>query len=147
LNKFNNTKNKPKQDTQRTKWAKFTYTGKETKFITKLFKNTNVKIAFTIDNKIERLLSTQYSRNHNKYDKCGIYQVNCPTCNKKYIGQKGRPFHVRFQEHFRDYNYVNNKSKFALHLLENEHSIGPVANIMDIAHTTNKGRTGKILHL
>jgi len=28
-------------------WAKFTYIGKETKFITKLFKDTNVMIGFT----------------------------------------------------------------------------------------------------
>jgi hypothetical protein len=35
---------------------------------------------------------------------------------------------------------MNNKSKFAQHLLENEHPIGPVENIMDTLHTTNKGR-------
>jgi len=35
---------------------------------------------------------------------------------------------------------MNNKSKFAQHLLENEHTIGPMENIMDILHTTNKGR-------
>jgi len=47
LNKFSNTEIKRKQDIQRTKWAKFTYDGKETKFITKLFKNINVKIVLT----------------------------------------------------------------------------------------------------
>jgi len=35
---------------------------------------------------------------------------------------------------------MNNKSKFAQHLLGNEHPIGPMENIMDILHTTNKGR-------
>jgi len=39
---------------------------------------------------------------------------------------------------------MSNKSKFALHLLENEHPIGPMENIMDIIQTTSKGR---ILHL
>jgi hypothetical protein len=48
--------------------AKFTYTEKETKFITNLFKNTKVKIAFITNNKIERILSTQYSSNQKKYD-------------------------------------------------------------------------------
>jgi len=47
----------------------------------------------------------------------------------KYVGQTDRPFHVRFQEHFRDYKYANNKSKFAQHLLDNRHSIGPIENI------------------
>ena len=47
----------------------------------------------------------------------------------KYVGQTGRPFRVRFQEHFRDYKNANNKSKFAQHLLEHSHSIGPIENM------------------
>jgi len=34
------------------KWAKFTYVGKETEFIAKLFKISNLKIAFTTQNTI-----------------------------------------------------------------------------------------------
>jgi hypothetical protein len=40
------------------KWATFTYTGSETKFITKLFKNTNLKIAYKTVNTIGKLFST-----------------------------------------------------------------------------------------
>jgi hypothetical protein len=58
----------------------------------------------------------------------------------KYVGQTGRPFKVRFQEHLRDFKYGSKKSKFAQHLLENEHSIGPMENIMEAIHITNKGR-------
>jgi hypothetical protein len=82
LNKVNNTKNKRKQHTQKTILAKFTYMGKETRLITKLFKNTDVKIAFSTNNNIERLLSTHCNLKQNKYDKCGIYQLNCPSCSK-----------------------------------------------------------------
>ena len=46
--------------------------------------------------------------------------------------------HVRFQEHFHDYKCANNKSKFAQHLLDNKHSIGPIENIMDVINTTSK---------
>ena len=35
----------------------------------------------------------------------------------------GTNFCIRFQEHFRDYKYMRNKSKFAQHLLENEHPL------------------------
>jgi len=52
-----------------------------------------------------------------------------------YIRQTDRPIHVKFQEHFHDYKYVNNKSKFAQHLLDNRHSIGPIENIMDVRGT------------
>jgi len=58
----------------------------------------------------------------------------------KHAGQTGRPFHVRFQEHFKDYKYANNKSKFAQHLLEQNHSIGPIENVMEILFATNKGK-------
>jgi hypothetical protein len=68
----------------------------------------------------------------------------------KYVGQTGRPFRVRFQEHFRDYKYANNKSKFAANLLENKHSIGHIEDIMEVLHITIKGRfmnTGEFSHL
>jgi tRNA U38,U39,U40 pseudouridine synthase TruA len=58
---------------------------------------------------------------------------------QKYIGQRGRSFHARFHEHFRDYKYANNKSKFAQHLLEGN-SFGPVEDITDTIHIANKGR-------
>jgi len=36
------------------KWAKFTYIGREIRFITKAFKNTKVKITFTTENAIKK---------------------------------------------------------------------------------------------
>jgi hypothetical protein len=110
------------------------------RFITKLFKNTNVKITFTTDNTIERCLATKLGTDQNKYDKNGIYQLTCPDCKKKYTGQMGRPFKVRFQEHLRDFKHGNNRSKFAQHLLENRHAKGPMEDIMDVFHITNKGK-------
>jgi hypothetical protein len=46
--------------------------------------------------------------------------------------------HIIFQEYFR-YKYANTKSKFAQHLVDNMHSIGPMENIIDSIPTTNKG--------
>jgi hypothetical protein len=139
LSKFSKRK-KQTQDTQKEKWAKFTYVGKETRLITKLFQNTNVKVTFTTDNTIERCLATKHGIAQNKYDKSGIYQLTCPDCKKKYAGKTGRPFKIRFQKHLRDLKYGINKSKFAQHLLENRHAIGPTENIMDIINITNKGK-------
>ena len=48
----------------------------------------------------------------------------------------GRLFHVRFQEHFRDFKYGNGKSKFAQQLLENRHTIAP----MEVLHIKKKGK-------
>jgi len=85
-------------------------------------------------------MATRQKQSKNKYEKCGIYQLICPSCNMKYVGQTGRPFKVRFQEHLRDFKYGNKKSKIAQNLLENKHSIGPMENIMDTIHITNNGR-------
>jgi len=48
LKKFNKEKIQ-RQNNQKQKWEKFSYVGKETRFIKKLFKSTNVKVAFTTD--------------------------------------------------------------------------------------------------
>ena len=74
------------------------------------------------------------------YDKCGIYQLKCPTCNKKYIAQTGRSFKICFHEHFRDFKHGNGKSSFAQHLIENGHSFGPMQDIMQTVKFTSKGR-------
>jgi hypothetical protein len=58
----------------------------------------------------------------------------------KYMGQTGRSFSTRFPEHLRDFKHRNGKSRFAQHLLENGHAIGPMEDIMDTTHFTSKGR-------
>jgi hypothetical protein len=63
--------------------AKFTYVGKETRFITKLFKDTNIKIAFTTYNTIEKYLALKQEAPQNKYDRSGVYQLTCPNCKDR----------------------------------------------------------------
>jgi chromosome condensin MukBEF complex kleisin-like MukF subunit len=68
-------------------WVKFTYIAKETRAVTKAFRNTNVNITFSTNNTISNLLTTRRHITKGKYDNSGIYQLTCPTCSKKYIGQ------------------------------------------------------------
>jgi hypothetical protein len=126
-----------KPPTHTTNWAKFTYIGKETKYITKLFKKTTVRMAYTTHNTINKLLHIGNYNFQDKYQMSRIYKLTCPDYNKAYIRQTRRPFAVRFREHFRDYTHGYNMSKFAQHLLDHHHSIGPMNTIMDI---TTKGR-------
>ena len=131
---------KQRQNNQKQKWAKFTYVGKETRFITKLFKSTNVKIAFTNDNTIGKRLAIRQEVLQSKYDRSGVYQLTCPECKMKCTGQTGRPFKVRFQEHVRDFKYNNNRSKFAQHLVDNKHAIGKMEDIMEVVHVKKKDK-------
>jgi len=138
---FNNEKRqRQKEQEQKQKWAKFTYIGKETKFITKLFKSTNVKTAFTTNTTIEKRLAGKQEAPQSKYDRSGVYQLTCPECKMKYTGQTGRPFRVRFQEHVRDFKYNNNRSKFTQHLVDNKHAIGNMEEIMEVTHMKKKGK-------
>jgi hypothetical protein len=112
---------------------------KRNKVHQKLFKNTNVKVVYTTKNNLSKLLAVQAQKT-NKYDGNGIYQLEYPTCNKKYTGQTGRPFRVRFREHNNAHKYANNRSKFAQHVIDEGHSFGPMNDIMKIVHVAEKGR-------
>jgi len=141
INITKHTEKQEKNDTQ--KWAKFMHIGKETKFITKLFKNSPVKISFTTNNTIGRILSHRptHTKTRNQLHKSGVYRLTCSDCDLKYVGQTGRFFSIRFQERYRDFKYNNNKSKFAMHLLENHHSTGHTDNIIEVLYITKRGRT------
>lgn len=73
------------------------------------------------------------------YISIGIYQLRCPHCNKLYRGQTGRSIYHGFNERFRNCIYHNGKSKFARHLRDNNHSIGPVEGIVNIVHVIERG--------
>ena len=138
LSRVHNNKIKQEQDNRQKRWAKFTYAGSETRHITKLFRNTNIKVTYTTNNNLGKLLDTHKTQKQNKYDMNGVYQLKCPTCHKKYISQTGRLFHVRFHEHYNDYKYAKNRPKFAQHIIDERHAFGPINDIMDTIHIAKK---------
>jgi hypothetical protein len=117
--------NKPRHKTQtnnnKDSWAKFTYFGKETRFITKLFKETQIRIAYKVNNTIsKRLTPKPWNSNppQQQFEKSGIYRLTCPDCQMKYVGQTGGSLQKRYKEHFHDFKYNIHKSSFAAHLLD-----------------------------
>jgi hypothetical protein len=87
LNKIRNKRGKQEQD-NRKKWAEFKYVERETRYVTKLFKNTDVKVT-RYKQQSRKTFSLKTDQKSDKYDWSGLYQLECPTCNKKYIGQTG----------------------------------------------------------
>jgi hypothetical protein len=121
------------------KFAVFTYVGKETKFVTKLFKHTSIQIAYKTPNTTGNLLShRQQPKIDDKLNKSGIYQLECLECNMKYIGQTERSFQERYQEHMRDYKYGTGSSKFAQHLTDYKHTCSPINNTLKILKIVKK---------
>jgi hypothetical protein len=59
LNRVHNSKThkqRLEEETQTQRWVKFTYVGKETGYITKQFRNTALKVAYTTNNNLSELL-------------------------------------------------------------------------------------------
>ena len=140
LNRFNGEKTKRGKDSRKRRWAKFTYCGKETSLVKKLFKNTNVKVAYMTKNSLRKFLKPQNIPKPDKYEKNGVYQLECLTCHKIYTGQTGRPFHVRYREHYNDFKYANKGSTFAQHIINDRHPFGPLNEIMNVIHFERKGK-------
>ena len=55
-----------------------------------------------------------------------------------------RLFFVRYNEHHNDFKNGRGSSKFAQHLLDNEHTFGKIDETMKIFHTV---KTGKVMNI
>jgi len=62
-------KQNEKRTTDKKRWAKFTYIGKEIRQVTKRSKNTNVTVAYMTKNNLEKILKSQNTPQPNKYKK------------------------------------------------------------------------------
>jgi len=82
---------KPKDPKRPKKWASFTYIGRETSYITNIFRETDLKIALCTKDTIGNLL-THKNPTRDIYSQSGAYKLSCPDCNKTYVGQTGRRF-------------------------------------------------------
>ena len=67
----------------------------------------------------------------------GVYKLKCDDCTKHYIGQTGRTFIDRFNEHKLK---QNTKSNFALHLIEENHNYTDFDSNLIPLHCCGKGR-------
>jgi hypothetical protein len=66
---------KKKNNENKRKWATFMFFGPETRTITKLFKNTEIRILYRTKNNIKHLLRTKQS-NDRKYNMRGYINYN-----------------------------------------------------------------------
>jgi len=49
----------------------------------------SLKVAYTTNNNLGKLLEMQKAQKPNKFDKNGVYQLTCQTCHKKFVGLTG----------------------------------------------------------
>jgi hypothetical protein len=88
-----------------------TYSGKEIRFITKLFKDTEINVSYRTKNTIKRILKTiSPIESNDKYKLPGVCKLKCNYCPLHYIGQTGRSFNTRFKEHVKAIRYNKENS-------------------------------------
>ena len=135
----NQTQANPPSNKNNKKWAIFTYHSPKVRMITNLFKHTEITIAYKSTNTIQQLTKTKTHDTRQKdQDKSGVYQLTCTTCNKSYVGQTSRTLTVRYREHMRYIKNNDPQSAYALHILQNRHEYGPLANTMTLLKPIRK---------
>jgi hypothetical protein len=138
-NKINSTiTNTQIQHNNNKKWIIFEYHNPIIRKVTNIFKNTNLKITFCVNNTIHNILNT-HTQNNDKYTNNGMYSIKCNTCNKYYVGQSGRSLKTRFSEHIRYIKTNEPKSAYALYILNNRHEYSPTENSMELLKICRKG--------
>jgi hypothetical protein len=135
IQEIKNNKNTSQQH-QTTKWATFTYCGKETQGIAKLFKETNIKITFRTKNTIQRLVKPCLQRD--EYEKRGVYQMRCMDCPLKYTVRMGGTFKTRYKEHIQAIRNDNGNSGYSKHILNMRHTYRSVTNTMKVLKTKRR---------
>jgi hypothetical protein len=116
------------------------YNGREVRGITKLFQNTNVKVAFRTKNTIQNI--PKHKSQIEKYSRSGLYQTKCMDCPMKHIGQTGGTFSTRYKEHTRIHDIRSNNinSRYSNHILNTRHAYRAMTDTMDIITMGRKGK-------
>jgi hypothetical protein len=76
----------------------------------------------------------------NIYHNSGIYQLQCQTWFRKYIGQTGRTFHTRYTEHSQDIQNNRDNTGFSQHILDTGNTYDSIENTMTALKTAKKGQ-------
>jgi predicted GIY-YIG superfamily endonuclease len=116
-NKINSPKNNTNESRIILPWA-----GPVTRHIAKFIrKHMKIELGYFPGIKIGTILCN--AKEKPKQLQSGVYSISC-ECGVKYIGESGRDFNIRIQEHIQDIRRAAvRKSPVALHMHENDHQL------------------------
>jgi len=116
------------QKTKTNPYTTFTYYGPINHKLTKIFKNAGLKISYNTNNIIFNKITPKLNIEDTKRN--GVYKIQCPQCNKFYVGQTKKPLLERFLQHKNAYAKPDiYKSNLATHALTNKHIFPDIENI------------------
>lgn len=111
--------------------------------ITNSLKQHDLTPAFYTNNTLKHLLVNNKIDKTPPNQKSGVYQIKCNDCNFEYIGQTGRTFKARINEHLRPTKNNPQSSNIAEHILNTNHSFSP--DNLNILHVQRKGQKLDVL--
>ena len=95
-----------------------------------------------------RTVLTHVKGKHRNADKGIVYQIPCGDCEKSYIGETGRPFIVRMNEHRCAVKTEDMRNANAVHSIKESHSIAwENARIIDREQNWKKRRIKESLYI
>lgn len=104
-------------------------------------KKHNINVAFKTSDKLDRLVRNDKMINvKNVADKSGVYKITCDDCPKYYIGQTRRSFRQRFKEHLPLTPSAINKSAYAAHIVDSNHSYTSVDRNLEVISTCKESK-------
>jgi hypothetical protein len=96
-------------------------------------RQTDVRIAFRTNTPIGKLFTqNKPPPPPDKFSLSGVYKLTCPQCQKAYVGQTGRSFNIRYNEHKQAFRNNSHSPSFTKHLNEEAYSFGTIHNIMQV---------------
>ena len=116
--------------------------------IANTFKKEGICIVFHAPSNLNKFLS--YTKDYiPSLHRSGVYRLSCSDCNSAYIGQTGRKFQSRINEHMHAFKLCTNRSHFATHLLHNKHkfNINTNVHILEIENNYTKRIKLETLHI
>lgn len=111
-----------------------TYLGHISNKIANFLKNININVAFRSINNLGKYIKNNKTKT-NKGKKSGVYKLKCNDCPKIYIGQTGRNFDKRINEHHSSFLKKKKDSNYSNHLIDEQHAFN---FDYDILHCENK---------
>lgn len=124
------------------RYTSVTYVNKHTLKIGNLL---NRKYKLTSAYKVNNTNRNRFYNNNietlDTYDKSGVYQLTCQNngCGSSYIGQTGRKFKYRYDEHKKG-TRRDKPTAFSEHIYDKDHVFTNIKEDMRILHNMSKGR-------
>ncbi|KAK9879490.1 hypothetical protein WA026_006560 [Henosepilachna vigintioctopunctata] len=112
-----------------------TYMGTPSLKLKSFLASYKLNISFRTTNNIGKIIKNNKSK-INKNQMCGVYKINCGSCEKFYIGRTFRNFQIRLSEHKRSFEKKKTDSHYANHLIDENHKF---SSEFEILYRENKG--------